>query len=151
VTRASVLVEKLGIPTVTIVCSGFHMQGRLSAKGLGMPNLPYTVHPGHLNLATVEQVRKNASGTMLDQVIKGLTVQPPEEKASDEPGLRDIVFLGSFEAVNEFFYDREWSEGSPIVPPTIEKVEQFLKCTERLADDVIGKLLPDNREAPSTG
>jgi hypothetical protein len=147
VTRASILVEKLGIPTASIVCDGFLTQGRLSAKGMGMPNLPYAVHPGHLNLATVEQVQKNAAGIMLDQVIKGLTVQPPEEKSSSEPGLRDIVFQGTFEEVNEFFYDREWSEGLPIVPPTIEKVEQFLKCTERLADDVIGKLLPDNREA----
>jgi hypothetical protein len=147
VTRASVLVEKLGIPTVSIVCDGFLMQGRLSAKGLGLANLPYTVHPGHLNLATAEQVQKNAAGIMLDQVIKGLTVQPPEEKPAAEPGLREIVFQGSFEEVNEFFYDREWSEGLPIVPPTVEKVEQFLKFTERSADEVIGNLLPDNREA----
>jgi hypothetical protein len=80
-------------------------------------------------------------------VIKGLTVQPPEEKSSEEPGLKDIIFRGTFEEVNEFFYDREWSEGLPIVPPTVEKVEQFLKFTERSADEVIGKLLPDNREA----
>jgi hypothetical protein len=123
------------------------MQGRLSAKGLGMPNLPYAVHPGHLNLATVEQVQKNAAGIMLDQVIKGLTVQPPEEKSSEEPGLRDSVFRGSFEEVNAFFYEREWSEGLPVVPPTVEKVEHFLTFTERSADDVIGRLLPDNREA----
>jgi hypothetical protein len=123
------------------------MQGRLSAKGLGMPNLPYAVHPGHLNLATVEQVQKNAAGIMLDQVIKGLTVQPPEEKSSEEPGLRDSVFRGTFEEVNAFFYEREWSEGLPIVPPTVEKVEHFLKFTERSADHVIGRLLPDNREA----
>jgi hypothetical protein len=123
------------------------MQGRLSAKGLGMPNLPYAVHPGHLNLATVEQVQKNAAGVMLDQVIKGLTVQPPEEKSSEEPGLKDIIFRGTFEEVNAFFYEREWSEGLPIVPPSADKVDQFLKFTERPADDVIGKLLPDNREA----
>jgi hypothetical protein len=123
------------------------MQGRLSAKGLGMPNLPYAVHPGHLNLATVEQVQKNAAGIMLDQVIKGLTVQPPEETSSEEPGLRDSVFRGSFEEVNAFFYEREWSEGLPVVPPTVEKVEHFLTFTERSADDVIGRLLPDNREA----
>jgi hypothetical protein len=147
VTRASILVEKLGIPTVSIVCDGFVTQGRLSAKGMGMPGLPYTIHPGHLNLATLDQVQKNAAGTMLDQVIKGLTEQPQEEKSSNEPGLRDIVFHGTFEAVNEFFYDREWSEGLPIVPPAIDKVEQFLQFTEHPADHRIGMLLPDNREA----
>jgi len=147
VTRASILVEKLGFPTVSIVCDGFLTQGRLSAKGMGMPNLPYTVHPGHLNLTTIEQAQKNAAEIMVDQVIKGLTVQPLEAKPAREPGLQDIVFQGSFEDVNEFFYDREWSDGLPIVPPTVEKVERFLKFTERPADDVVGNLLPDNREA----
>ncbi|HOR00722.1 MAG TPA: hypothetical protein PLJ35_18060 [Anaerolineae bacterium] len=122
-------------------------QGRLSAKGMGIPNLPYAVHPGHLNLATIEQVQANAAGIMLDQVIEGLTVQPPEARPAKEPGLRDIVFEGTFEEVNEFFYDREWSEGLPIVPPTVAKVERFLQFTERPADAVLGALLPDNREA----
>src|SRR5579863_335615 len=112
-----------------------------------MPNLPYTVHPGHVNVAPDEKVREVAAGVMLDQVIKGLTVQPPEEKTSQEPGVRDIIFQGTFEEVNEYFYDREWSEGLPVVPPTVEKVEQFLKFTERPSDEVIGKLLPGNREA----
>jgi len=84
---------------------------------------------------------------MLDQVIQGLTHQPPEGKPSREPGLRDIVFKGTFEEVNEFFYKHEWSEGLPVVPPTVQKMEQFLKFTENCADDVIGNLLPDNREA----
>jgi hypothetical protein len=112
-----------------------------------MPNLPFTAHPGHVNVATAEQVQENAAGMMLDQVIKGLTVQPPEGKPTKEPGLKDIVFKGTFEDVNAFFYKREWSEGLPIVPPTVEKAEQFLKFTDRSSEEVIGKLLPDNREA----
>lgn len=146
-TRASILVEKLGIPTVSIVCDGFLMQGRFSAKGMGMPNLPYAVYPGHVNIATEEEVRENTKSILLDQVVKGLTVQPPDAKPPKEPDLKDIVFQGSFEEINEFFYDSEWSEGLPVVPPTIEKVEQFIRFTERSADDVIGYLLPDNREA----
>jgi len=55
--------------------------------------------------------------------LSKLNVQPRDEKPGGEPGLRDIVFGGTFEEVNEFFYDREWSEGLPIVPPTVEKVE----------------------------
>ncbi|MCL2670011.1 MAG: hypothetical protein FWE89_04935 [Syntrophaceae bacterium] len=146
-TRVSILVEKLGIPTVTIVCDGFLAQGRLSAAGLGLPNLPFTAHPGHVNVTSAEDLQRNAAGIMLDEVIKGLTVQPPEGKPLAEPDLRDIVFKGSFEEVNTFFYKREWSEGLPIVPPTLEKVERFLAFTERPADAVLGHLLPDNREA----
>lgn len=146
-TRASVLVEKLGIPTVTVLCSGFVTQGKFTAKGLEMANLPWTIHPGHVNLITDEKLRETCRGTMLDQVIAGLTVQPPENAVSKEPDLRDIVFAGTFDEVQEHFLAQEWSEGLPVVPPTIERVERFLKYTDRAPGEVIGNLLPDNREA----
>ncbi|MFC1986813.1 hypothetical protein ACFLWC_07515, partial [Chloroflexota bacterium] len=65
----------------------------------------------------------------------------------DEPGSKDIIFKGTFEEVNRFFYENEWSDGLPIVPPTVEKVEEFLRYTGRSANQVIGTLLPDIREA----
>ncbi|MFT4085126.1 MAG: hypothetical protein QM638_21300 [Nocardioides sp.] len=123
------------------------MQGKLTAKGLGLPNLPHTIHPGHVNFVTDEQLEANVAGTMLDQVIEGLTVQPEEEGFVREPGKRDIIFEGTYEEVNEYFLEHEWSEGLPIVPPTIDKVEQFLRFTDRDPDEVLGKLLPDSREA----
>ena len=39
-----------------------------------------------------------------------------------------------------------WGDGLPIVPPTIAKVKEFLKFTDRSADEVVGTYLPDNRE-----
>ncbi len=146
-TRTSVLVENLGIPTVTVVCTGFLMQGRFTAKGLEMPNLPYTAHPGHVNLVTDEQLAATCRGPMLEQLIQGLTVQPADDVFTGEPGMRDIIFEGSFDEVQEHFMRNEWSEGLPVVPPTLERVERFLKYTERKPDDILGVLLPDRREA----
>ncbi|TBL76312.1 hypothetical protein EYB31_20160 [Paenibacillus thalictri] len=146
-TRVSIIVEKLGIPTVTLCCDGFHTAGRFNAKAEGYPNLPYAVHPGHVNTTPNEEVYKNAAELMVDQVIKGLTVQPADAKPVRIPGKRDTIFSGSFEEVNEFFLEREWSDGLPIVPPTVEKVEQFLKFTDRSPDEIIGILKPENREA----
>ncbi len=112
-----------------------------------MPNLPMAAYPGPVNLHSVEELQKNVETVVVDQVIKGLTVQPEEAKLSPEPKPRDIVFKGTFEEVNSFFYLREWSDGLPIVPPTIDKVEEFLKYTDHSADEVIGVLLPDKRES----
>ncbi len=112
-----------------------------------MPNLPFAAYPGHVNLASVEDLQKNVATVMVDQIIKGLTVQPAEAKPAPEPGPRDIVFEGSFEEVNRFFYNREWSDGLPVVPPTVDKVSKFLKFTSRSPDEVLGVLLPDNRES----
>lgn len=123
------------------------MQGKATAKGLGLPNLPHSIHPGHVNFVTDEQLEENVKGTMLDQVIEGLTVQPEEEGFVRDPDKREIIFTGTYEEVNEHFLEEGWSEGLPIVPPTIAKVEEFLRFTDRDPDEVLGKLLPDSREA----
>lgn len=130
-----------------MLCSGFVNQGKMTAKGLGMPNLPHTVHPGHVNFVTDDQLEKTVAGPMLQQVIDGLTVQPQEAAYTGEPGLRDTVFRGTFDEVQEHFLEQGWSEGLPIVPPTVAKVEEFLRFTPRKPEEVLGKALPDSREA----
>ncbi|MFC1915557.1 UGSC family (seleno)protein [Chloroflexota bacterium] len=139
--------EKLGLPTASIVCSGFASQGSATAGGLGMRNLPMAVYPGHVDLHSTEEIEENTRMALVDQVIQSLTVQPEEQKASGEPGSRDIVCKGSFEAVNRFFEGKGWSDGLPVVPPTMEKIEEFLKFTNRSPGEVVGVLLPDKREA----
>lgn len=43
--RAAAVIEKLGIPTVSIIASGFLKQAEVIAKGLGVP-LAIGVYPG---------------------------------------------------------------------------------------------------------
>ena len=112
-----------------------------------MPNLPISLYPGHIDFHSTEELQKNVETFVVDQVIKSLTVQPEETKLPIEPGPKDIVFKGTFEEVNSFFYKKEWSDGLPIVPPATKKVDEFLKFTNRSPDEVIGALLPDKREA----
>jgi hypothetical protein len=147
VTRTSILVEKLGIPTATLCCDGFNIAGNFIARGEGFPNLPFSVHPGHVNTTPNEDVYNNAVEFMTDEVVKALLVQPADGKPPKEPCKRDIIFRGSYEEVNEYFYAREWSDGMPIVPPTLEKVDEFLKFTTRDPDEVLGVLKMQNREA----
>jgi hypothetical protein len=147
VLRACVAAEKESVPSASLISDGYILQSRLIVAGLGMSNIPFVDYPGQVNNVTPEQLQGKVTEVMVDQIIKGLTVQPNDDLVSSEPGLRDIVFEGAFEDVNQFYYDQEWSDGLPVVPPTVEKVEDFLKFTSRSADEVIGRLLPDNREA----
>lgn len=146
-TRASILVEKLGIPTVTLCCDGFKTAGSFTAAGEGFPNLPYATHPGHVNTTPNDQVYKNAVEGMLDQVIKGLTVQPKDAKKKKDPKPRDIIFAGTYDEVQEYFLKKEWSEGLPIVPPTLDRVDEFMKFTKRDPEEVLGILKPNNTKA----
>jgi len=146
--RASAVAEQAGVPSVSLVCSGFVGQASTTADGLGFTELPVAMMPGHVNMQTYEELEKNILDVTVDQVIEGLTVEVETAAVeSNEPRARDIVCSGSFEEVDEFFYDRQWSDGLPIVPPTLEKIERFLRFTERDAEEVLGVLLCDRREA----
>ncbi|MBI2958007.1 MAG: hypothetical protein HYY32_04105 [Chloroflexi bacterium] len=112
-----------------------------------MPDLPFAAYPGHINLHTLEALQRNVRDLLVDQIIANLTIQPSETRPRPEPGTRDTVFEGTFDEVNSFFYDKGWSEGLPVAPPTEERVARFMKFTDRAADEVIGVLLPDRREA----
>jgi hypothetical protein len=112
-----------------------------------MPNLPVARVVGHPGVQSKEQLRKNVLDVTLQHVIDNL-LQPPKSATTDnEPAARDIVVKGSFDEVNAYFYEHELSDGLPFVPPTIEKVEQFLRYTGRAPDDSLGNLLPDSRAA----
>lgn len=146
--RASAVAERAGVPSVSLLCSGFAGQAESTRKGLGFTDLAVAILPGHVNMQSEAELARNVLDVTAQQVIEGLTSQGAcEAGVSSEPGAREIVFSGSFEAVNEHFYREQWGDGLPIVPPTIEKVESFLRFTDRDERDVLGVLLCDRREA----
>ena len=145
--RASEACERGGFPTSSLVCEGFLGQAAATSVGLGMPNLPVAVIPGHPGAQSLVELRANVNNVTARQVIDNLLTQPASQEIPPEPTARDIVFRGTFEQVNAYFYEREWSDGLPIVPPTIEKIEEFLGFTDRAPEESLGILLPENRAA----
>lgn len=143
--RASEACERAGFPTSSLVCEGFLGQAAATSVGLGMPDLPVAMIVGHPGAQSVEEIRRNAAEVTARQVIANLLTQPEEQTLPPEPQARDIVCRGSFEEVNEYFYERQWSDGLPIVPPTPEKIAEFLSFTGRDPDEVLGIALPENR------
>jgi len=147
VLRASEACERAGFPTSSLVCEGFLGQAAATSVGLGMPNLPVAMIVGHPGAQSLEELREHVKNVTAKQVIDNLLSQPDEKPLPSEPAARDIVCRGSFEEVNAYFYQREWSDGLPIVPPTVEKIREFLSYTEREPDEILGILLPENRAA----
>ncbi|MEM7252068.1 MAG: hypothetical protein AAF493_11630 [Pseudomonadota bacterium] len=47
-----------------------------------------------------------------------------------------------WEATNELYYRRGWTDGLPVVPPTIERVGAFVRKTGRGRDEVVAALEP---------
>jgi hypothetical protein len=148
VLRASIAAERAGIPAVSIVGSLFELQAQTVARTLGVDDVPLAVYPGRIKADGPEVFTEKVAGTLTDQVVEGLLHAEPRPAAGTaQPAPRDIVFHGTLDDVSDSFYDRGWTDGLPITPPTIERVEAFLAHTDRDPDEVIGVLLPDRREA----
>jgi hypothetical protein len=145
VLRASEVCERAGFPTSSLVCEGFLGQAAATSAGLGMPNLPVAMIPGHPGVQSLDQLRANVVAITAPRVVENLLSEPEVQDQRPEPSARDIVFRGTFEEVNAYFYEHQWSDGLPIVPPTVEKIEEFLSYTTHHRDETLGVVLPASR------
>ena len=58
---------------------------------------------------------------------------------------RRVEAPDSLEAINDLYYQRGWSDGLPIVPPTEERVWKMLEALERDSAEALGKFPPRQR------
>src|SRR5438552_3091133 len=130
-----------------MVGEGFLNLAKAASVGMGMPDIPVAKVVGHPGVQSKTQLRENVLGTTMDFVVKNLTEAGAKVGDPNEPGARDVVVRGSFDEVNHYFYEHELSDGLPIVPPTLERVEAFLRFTNRDPDESLGLVPPDNRAA----
>ena len=114
------------------------------AKSAGFPDLRIVEYPAPIALDDVDTMEKNIRSIVVPGLIKALTqqvkstIKPKKRGPSD----RDIVFEGTYEEVQEYFYSKKWSDGLPIVPPTLDRVDEFLRFTDRAPEEVLGSLEP---------
>ncbi len=145
--RASAIAERAGIPSVSIVTTPFMQQAAVVCKGVGLPSLPIAEYPGVPMTDGSDTVAKKVE-MLLPQIIAGLSgARDTARTATAEPSPRDVVFRGTLDEIQERFHANLWTDGLPIIPPTRERVERFLARTRRAPDEVIGRLLPENRTA----
>jgi len=138
----------LGIPSAVVSMPGFNMVGQLAARAAGVPDVPVVEYPGAVGVDHAE-IRDKIKNVLFDRIVNALT-KPVKSTAvgkADGWNSKAIVCTGSFEQINDHFNEKEWSDGLPIVPPTLERVEQFLKYTDRSPDEVIAVLPQANLRA----
>ena len=128
---------------------GFTQSARAIGKQAGI-DLRVATYPGVISMHDRATVAKNIEDVLVDQIVAQLTAREAtvEDSADNaEPDDREIVFKGTFEEVNEHFQRNQWSDGLPIVPSTLEKVEAFLRHTDRAPSEVLGVMHPSQAEA----
>ena len=144
-TGACIAAEYLGIPSVLIAAPGFMDQARYTALNNGVPVMRVALYPGAFATQTAEVLVRNTREILWPQIVDALTEPISDKERSDgasgsKGDIRDDAFYGTIDEINEYFTDMEWSDGLPIVPPTYEKVESFLKYTDLNWDETVAVL-----------
>ncbi len=134
--------------SVVIATSGFTMLAKMLAKSSGIDQLRIAEYPGPMGIDDPARVREKIAAHVIDGVIDGLTREAAGAGVSRRRGLPgDVVFRGSFDDVSRFFAEEEWSDGLPIVPPTMERISRFLAYTNLAPDQEVGVLPAANLRA----
>lgn len=134
-TGSCIAAEYIGIPSVIIAAPGFTDQARYTALNNGVPVMRIAQYPGAFALHSETELIKNTREVLWKQIVDGLT-RPitSEEIASGTAALRgdirDDAYYGTLDEVNQYFSEMNWTDGLPIVPPTFERVNEFLRYTD---------------------
>ena len=147
--RAYAVAQRAGVRAVAIASTGFIGMLRATTRTLGVAEVAIAEYPGVITVDGPDTFAARVAEHVVPAFIARLTETTDDGAVvrEPEPAPRDIVFRGDFDAVQEHFHQQRWSDGLPIVPPTLERIDRFLRYTRRDPDEVLGVLLPEMRAA----
>ncbi len=141
----AIFIENFGKPTVTYVFEHFVNDAMSAASGKGMPVIRI-VKETIVSECNVREEIEAAIKTVFDDVpvalTKPLTAEEKSPRRREPENPPRIVFRGSLEDVNRFFYQRGWTDGFPVIPPTEAAVAEMLTGTDLTPDHLVEKLEP---------
>lgn len=148
--RACAKAEAAGVRALAVVSSGFVGQARALALSLGIGHVCIAEYPGVISTDPPAVLEEKVRTVLVPRLAAGLAAGRAGEDGGGlpvpEPDV-DSRFVGTFDEVQEHCHARGWSDGLPVVPPTVERVEGFLTFTGRDPGDVLGVLPSAQREA----
>ena len=97
------------------------------------------VYPGAIQGHDRSEIERNIE-KIIDQIVDGITRPRPIPGAHSTAASKDAelcVFQGTLEEINSHFISNKWSDGHPVIPPTVDRVREFLMYTDRAPHEVI--------------
>ena len=141
--------EKAGLPTVAIAARGFEDDFEASALTFGLPQIPYVVVPHTMTSRSRQEAATDMEG-VFDRLATALLTQPQEPahtgtgsvRAAERERFAGDNLLEGWEQFNHDFLERGLGDGFPLIAPTPERVEAFLKAVHKEPLEVVGHLAP---------
>ncbi len=141
----AIYIEGKGKPVATYVFEHFVNDAMSAASSKGMPVVrivPETIVSESTVVATIEAAVKAVFDNIVAVLTKPLTAEEKSPHSRELENPPRLIFKGTLEEVNRFFYRRGWTDGLPVIPPTEEAVAEMLTGTDLPAGTLIEKLEP---------
>jgi hypothetical protein len=141
----AIYIEGKGKPTATFIFQYFHNDALSAASSKGMPVIrvvPENIVSESTVIEDIEASVKAVFPDVIDVLTKPLTAEEKAPKRREPENPPRIVFKGSLEDINRFFYQRGWTDGLPVIPPTEEAVNEMMTGTDFPPDYLVEKLEP---------
>ena len=137
--------EYIGIPAVAIAAPTFVDQVFYTSLNNGIPAPRVAEYPGAFAAHTHEELLRNTREVVWPQIVKALTEPITDSEIAgntkrDKGDIRDDVFYGTLDEIQTRFREERWSDGLPIVPPTFERVSEFMRYTDLKWDETVAIL-----------
>jgi hypothetical protein len=146
----AVSIEERNRPVAVIVNEGFSNDARSAASSKGLPGIRSVATTIPCESSVAKDI--DAGITLAwDNIIGALTRPLSDEEKSPKPKEIEkparIIFKGDLEETNRFFYQRGWTDGLPIMPPTESAVANMLTGTDLPPDYLVAELGPRTGKA----
>jgi hypothetical protein len=138
-------IEERGKPTVSLINKGFLNDAQSAGSSRGWPVLRFVPETVPSECSVMEEIDASIENSMNDIVAAlthPLTAEETNPKPKETGSASRIVFKGSLDDVNRFFYRRGWGDGLPLIPPTQEAVAEMLTGTDLPPDHIVAKVIP---------
>jgi hypothetical protein len=139
----AVEIERRGIPTAAVFSTAFAEAARKQAAGRGLAELPLVKIPHPMHTAPQSAVTERADAA-LEALVERLTRATKSSAAVTAPHRFDGANDNDDQ---ELLFARGWTDGLPVVFPTVNKVAAMIEASGRDAKDQIGPIPPCWRDA----
>ncbi|MBT3904507.1 MAG: hypothetical protein HOF30_02435 [Rhodospirillaceae bacterium] len=143
----AVTLEGKGKPTASIFSTAFSGAARQQAMGRGLSTLPLVEIPHPMHSASKDQVIERADA-VVDAIAQTLTSDNFVSAEVARPISDEKISIEEAQADDqEFFFEQGWTDGLPVVSPTLEKVTAALSTVNRDPKEIVGIVPPRHRPA----
>jgi len=129
---------------VSIVTTPFVNLAKATAAAEGAVDNCLVIVPSPMGMISESDVEKKAEQAFADIFAAATKWHPTDNaKVAKSPYPADrIEFSGNVKDINKLFFDKGWSLGLPVIPPTEDSVREILKGTNRRPEEIIGLIPP---------